>query len=121
MRDTGRGDSREHLGMRRELFWDLGGFDQTFPVGCEAQDFSYRASRAGFQFVYNYDIRLHHNDRRVTLEQFCARQERGAVTAVYLARKHPQRYAERPLITENLPISDRDPSASSSRRSSSGR
>jgi GT2 family glycosyltransferase len=98
-----------NLGIRRELFWELGGFDEEFPfAGCEDQEFSYRASRAGCRFVYNGDIRLLHNDRRLTLAQFGARQERGATTAVFLAGKHPEEYAERPLISENSPISRSD-------------
>ena len=99
-----------NLGIRRELFWDIGGFDEEFPfAGCEDQEFSYRAAQAGCRFVYNRDIRLLHNDRRLTLAQFGARQERGAMTAVFLAAKHPDEYADRPLITANSPISRRDP------------
>jgi GT2 family glycosyltransferase len=104
------GVTAANLGIRRDLYWDLGGFDEAFPVaGCEDQDFSHRAASAGCRFVYNYDIRLEHNDRRVTLEQFCARQERGAVTAVYLAAKHPDDFAGRALIVENRPSDDADP------------
>ena len=98
-----------NLSIRRELFWRLGGFDEDFPfAGYEDQEFSYRAAQAGCQFVYDRDIRLLHNDPRVTLRQFCTRQERGAMTAVYLAAKHPSKYAARPLITENSPVSRRD-------------
>ena len=36
------------LSLRRELFWEVGGFDQEYPVaGAEDQDFSWRAILAG--------------------------------------------------------------------------
>jgi GT2 family glycosyltransferase len=99
-----------NLGIAREAFFALGGFDENFPLaGCEDQDFSYRAKKAGYRFVYNNNIRLFHNDRRVTLRQFCGRQEQGATTAVFLAAKHPEEYADRSLMTENGPITRADP------------
>jgi GT2 family glycosyltransferase len=99
-----------NLSLERELFWRLGGFDETFPfAGYEDQEFSHRATQAGCQLVYDPAIRLLHNDRRVTLRQFCARQERGAMTAVLMAAKHPAEYGRRPLITENSPLARDDP------------
>jgi len=99
-----------NLSVRRELFLELGGFDEEIPfAGAEDVEFSYRAAQAGCRFVYNPEIRLLHNDRRVTLRQFGTRHMRGAMTAVYLAAKHPERYAHRPLIRENAPVSRTDP------------
>jgi GT2 family glycosyltransferase len=98
-----------NLSLRREAFDRIGGFSEDFPfAGAEDQDFSFRARRVGLQFVYNPDLRVWHNDHRVTLEQFCERQRRGAVTCVLLARKHPEPYADRPLIRENGPIDATD-------------
>ena len=99
-----------NLGIRRELFWDLGGFDESFPyAGCEDQELSHRAVRAGCRLVYDRRIRLVHNDRRLDLHQFCQRQQRGACSAVYLARRHPEEYAGRPLMAENGPLRRSDP------------
>lgn len=98
-----------NLSLRREAFDRIGGFSEDFPfAGAEDQEFSLRARRAGLRFVYNPDLRVWHNDHRVTLEQFCERQRRGAVTSVLLARKHPEPYADRPLIRENGPIDAAD-------------
>lgn len=94
-----------NLGIRRDDFRRLGGFDEAFPhAGCEDQEFSLRAAAAGFSFVYSRDIRLWHNDHRMTLRQFGERQRRGAITAALLAVKHPELAADRPLIRENAPI-----------------
>jgi GT2 family glycosyltransferase len=94
-----------NLSIRRQLFWDLGGFDETFPfAGSEDQEFSFRAVRAGCRLVYDRRIVLLHNDQRLTLVQFCERQRRGACTAVYLAKLHPQEFASRSLIVENGPL-----------------
>jgi glycosyltransferase involved in cell wall biosynthesis len=103
------GVTAANLSIERATFWELDGFDEGFPfAGCEDQDFSYRAEQAGHPFVYNPDIRLLHNDKRLNLRQFCARQQQGAATAVVLAAKHPDKFAGRPLITENTPITRAD-------------
>jgi GT2 family glycosyltransferase len=98
-----------NLSVRSEVFEQLGGFDEQFPfAGYEDQDLSLRAIAAGHTLVYDRSIRLWHNDRRVSLEQFCQRQERGAQTAVVLAAKHPATHACRPLIVDNGPMSRSD-------------
>jgi GT2 family glycosyltransferase len=99
-----------NLSIRRQTFWGLGGFDETFPfAGAEDQEFSYRAVRAGCELVYDRRITLLHDDQRLTLLQFCERQRRGACTAVYLAKLHPGEFASRPLIVENGPLTRTDP------------
>jgi GT2 family glycosyltransferase len=99
-----------NLAIGRTQFWELGGFDEGFPfAGYEDQELSYRARRTGSPLVYDRRIRLIHNDQRVTLSQFCERQRRGACTAVYLARRHPEAYGSAPLVIENGPVTRSDP------------
>jgi glycosyltransferase involved in cell wall biosynthesis len=99
-----------NLSVSWTLFRSLGGFDASFPfAGCEDQEFSLRAKQAGCTFVYDQSIRLRHNDQRVTLEQFCGRQRRGALTSVYLVARHPQEFADRDLLLENTPTTRFDP------------
>jgi len=94
-----------NLAVRRALFWELGGFDETFPfAGSEDQELSFRADQAGVPLVYDRRITLIHNDQHLSLLQFCQRQRRGACTAVHLAGRHPDAFGGRPLITENSPI-----------------
>lgn len=98
-----------NLGIRRKQFWHISGFDEQFPfAGCEDQDFSLRAQAAGFRFVYNNDIRLWHNDHRLSLKQFCLRQQRGAITTALLALKYPDLCATRPLVSENRSLQPDD-------------
>jgi GT2 family glycosyltransferase len=98
------------LVLRRELFWEIGGFDEAFPVaGAEDQDFSLRARDAQGLLLLDTKIRCLHNDNRLTLESYCAREERSAQTMPYLARKYPERFAEAPYLSENRPISRGDP------------
>ncbi len=99
-----------NLAIRRDDFWRLGGFDESFPhAGAEDQEFSLRAKAGGLRLVMDDEHEIWHNDHRLTLRDFCERQRRGALSALYLAAKHPRTHAGRPLITENLPIGLRDP------------
>jgi glycosyltransferase involved in cell wall biosynthesis len=99
-----------NLSVRKDAFWQLGGFDEDFPfAGYEDQELSFRAVNAGRSLLYDRRIHLLHNDQRLTLGQFCERQRRGACTAVYLARRHPAEFAARPIITENGPLVRQDP------------
>ena len=112
--DDGRlrpsGITAANLAISATRFRDLGGFDETFPfAGCEDQDFSQRALEAGCAFIYDPTIRLAHNDERVTLDRFAARQRRGAHTSVYLVARHPETFADRPLFLENAPLTPFDP------------
>jgi hypothetical protein len=96
------------LAVGREQFWDLGGFDEGFrAAGAEDQDLSLRARSAGAQLVLDSKITCLHNDDRLTLRAYCAREERSATTMPLLAGKHPAAGAM-PYIVENRPISRSD-------------
>jgi GT2 family glycosyltransferase len=98
-----------NLSLRRELFWELHGFDEAFPfAGAEDQDLSIRARLAGATLIRNHDIRLLNNESIVTFRSFCAREERSAQTVVVLAQKLPTHAANRPVITRNAPIDKTD-------------
>ena len=80
-----------NLSVRRAVFWDLGGFDESFRYGGpEDQEFGLRARAAGCLLVRNAGIRLLHNDRLISFRQFCARQEVGSHGVVVLARRFPE-------------------------------
>jgi GT2 family glycosyltransferase len=78
-----------NLSIRASTFSSLGGFDERFPVGAEDQDLTWRAAQAGCLLVYDYDIRVIHNDQHSNFASLCNRQERGAIGTVYFALKHP--------------------------------
>jgi GT2 family glycosyltransferase len=102
--------SAQDLSIEAELFAQLGGFDEAFPfAGCEDQDFSHRAKLAGSAFIFDPALLYQHNDERVTLARFCGRQRRGAHTSVYLVARHPDAFADRPLLLENAPLTRYDP------------
>jgi glycosyltransferase involved in cell wall biosynthesis len=94
-----------NLGVRRDTFWSIGGFDEQFPfAGCEDQELSLRAAAAGCRFVYNSELICWHHDQRMTLREFCERQRRGAVSAALLALKYSEICAGRPLTIENREV-----------------
>ena len=92
-----------NLSVRAETFWSLGGFDERFPVAAEDQDLTWRAAKAGCLLVYDYDIRVIHNDQHSDLTALCSRLERGAIGAVYFKRKNPDAPAL-PMLTLNGPV-----------------
>ncbi len=94
--------SPQNASVYRKDFWHIGGFDEEFPyAGCEDQEFNLRAVKAGYKFIYDYDIRMLNNDRRIDIEQFGERNRRGAITKVLIAHKFPEEEASHPMIIEN--------------------
>lgn len=98
-----------NLGVRRDDYRRIGGFDEQFPfAGREDQEFSIRAAAAGFRFVYDYDMHIWHNDHRLSFRQFCERKRRDALTLSLLALKYPERWHDQPMVTENKPLGLKD-------------
>jgi GT2 family glycosyltransferase len=90
------------LAVDRELFERVGGFDEEFPVaGAEDQDFSIRARKYGAELVLDTSIVCLHNDNRIDLRSYCAREERSASTMPFLARKYPELLASSAYVVEN--------------------
>ena len=99
-----------NLALRRDRFWEIGGFDEGFPVaGAEDQDFSMRARAAGALLLLDTKIRCVQNDNRLTLRDYCAREERSAETMPYLVRKYPSELSQSAYVRENCPIRAADP------------
>jgi glycosyltransferase involved in cell wall biosynthesis len=98
-----------HLTLRRDLFDDLGRFDERFPkAGAEDWEFCLRARDHGCKLILDNSLSLLHNDRRLTLDQFCRREEwRGASVGV-LAALRPDLYDESEVVRENSPIRPED-------------
>jgi GT2 family glycosyltransferase len=97
-----------NLSIRRELFLLLEGFDERFPVGAEDQDLTWRARKSGCTLIYDYSIRVIHNDQHADLEALCRRQERSATGVVYFVRKHADAPMT-PVVALNAPLTWSDP------------
>jgi GT2 family glycosyltransferase len=97
-----------NLGVARDLFWELGGFDEAFPyAGAEDQALSLTASKQGCLLLRDHCIRVLHNDQTVSFRQFCSREEKSAQTFVVLVRRFPEQ-RDRPLFARNGPITRDD-------------
>jgi GT2 family glycosyltransferase len=102
--------SARNFSVRRELFWELNGFDERYPfAGAEDQDLSNRARAAGCALVLNKAIRVQHNESWMGLDQFCRRQQLGAHSVVYLAREFPDHLLGSDFYRENWPLTRGDP------------
>ena len=98
------------LALRRSRFWEVGGFDETFPfAGAEDQDFSLRARTAGMTLLLDTRIHCLHNDSHLTIDHYCAREQRSAQTMAVLARKYPEQLAGTRYVRENQPVQPGDP------------
>lgn len=78
-----------NLGLRREVWEAVGGFDETFPAGAEEIDFAWRAWDLGYRFTYVPDALLHYRirtDLRGVLRQ---QYNSGRGTATLYAKFRP--------------------------------
>ena len=93
-----------HFTLRRTLFDELGGFDERFPrAGVEDWEFCLRAAESGHQLILDNEVRLLHNDKRLTISQLCAREEWRGFSVGVLARMRPQGYRDTDVMRENSP------------------
>ncbi|WP_210649293.1 glycosyltransferase family 2 protein [Nocardioides sp. SYSU D00065] len=78
-----------NLGLRREVWEAVGGFDEGYPAGAEEIDFAWRAWDLGHRFAYLPDALLHYRirtDLRGVLRQ---QYNSGRGTATLYARFRP--------------------------------
>jgi GT2 family glycosyltransferase len=92
-----------NLSIKADVFRSLDGFDERFPVGAEDQDLSWRAAAAGCVLIYDFGIRVVHNDQHSDFRALCRRLERGAIGTVYFARKNPDA-PPAPMLSLNSPV-----------------
>ena len=108
-----------NIAVRRDDFWEVGGFDESFPfAGAEDEEFSIRAREKGFKLLLESRVRLDNHNRRIDFEQFCERQRRGAVSRVVLVQKHPS-HPQR-VVTENDFVRPGDPPLAVARKMAKG-
>ncbi|GAA5108145.1 glycosyltransferase family A protein [Alloalcanivorax gelatiniphagus] len=78
-----------NLGLRREVWEAVGGFDETFPAGAEEIDFAWRAADLGHHFTYVPDGLIHYRirtDLRGVLRQ---QYDSGRGTSTLYAKHRP--------------------------------
>ena len=78
-----------NLALRRDVWREVGGFDESYPAGAEEIDFAWRAWDLGFRFGYAPDALLHYRirtDLRGVLRQ---QYNSGRGTATLYAKFRP--------------------------------
>lgn len=78
-----------NLGMRKSVWEEVGGFDETYPAGAEEIDFAWRAWDLGYRFTYVPEALLHYRirtDLRGVLRQ---QYNSGRGTATLYAKFRP--------------------------------
>ena len=92
-----------NLSLRRESFFEIGGFDQDFPrSGFEDVEFAYRAARLGFRLVYNPRASGDHHHTG-TLGEVGRHMYNYQISAALLVQKHPE------IQGQILHLRDKDP------------
>jgi GT2 family glycosyltransferase len=93
-----------NLSLKRELFWRIGGFEEEFSrSGFEDTEFFYRATRMGFDVVYNPHAVGYH-DSVTTFEQACQHMRSYQAWAVLLMKKHPELKGQIEHLRDKEPI-----------------
>jgi glycosyltransferase involved in cell wall biosynthesis len=96
-----------HITVRRDHFWDIGGFNEVLPgAGVEDWEFCVRARERGYKLVLDHELVLLHNDTHVTLPGLCTREERRGVGVGVLAQMLD--YSDTDVFRENGPITATD-------------
>jgi glycosyltransferase involved in cell wall biosynthesis len=79
--------STANLSLPRAEFERLNGFDPAYPYGCEDQDFSGRADRAGLRILHSDRTRVVHVESHDTLRKLCRRQRLGTRDTVRFLKR----------------------------------
>jgi hypothetical protein len=100
-----RGLATGYLTVRRDVFEVLGGFDERFPrAGVEDWEFCLRAGEQGHKLIRDNELDLLQDETRVTISQFCTREEWRGFSVGVLARLHQELYRDTEVVRENTPI-----------------
>ncbi|MBN2145985.1 MAG: glycosyltransferase family 2 protein [Anaerolineales bacterium] len=92
----------QNLSIKAVDFLRLGRFDETLLWG-EDTDFSYRASRAGFEFFYEPSALGYHN-HVLALSQICQKVQRDHEYLGILFKKYPEMVRDLDYLKDKLPI-----------------
>jgi glycosyltransferase involved in cell wall biosynthesis len=105
-----RGLAAAHLTLTPALFDELGAFDERFPrAGVEDWEFCLRATERGYKLILDSEVRLLHNDKRLTLSQLCSREEWRGFSVGVLAYLRPDLYRNSEEMRENSLVQPGDP------------
>lgn len=81
------------MAVRKELFWQVNGFDETLTSG-EDNDLSYRIKELGHDIIVDKELKVYHDDEKVTnLKGIWKKQMWYFEAERELRRKWPQRFS----------------------------
>lgn len=78
-----------NTGLRRHVWAEVGGYDETFPAGAEEIDFAWRAWDLGYRFGYAPDALLHYRIRTDLKGVLRQQYNSGRGTATLYAKHRP--------------------------------
>lgn len=90
-----------NLSIRRDLFLQLGGFDESL-WAYEDLDFAYRAQQAGVLLVFSHEAFGYHNHPQ-TLEQACGHQRAYQVHAASFLSRYPELKGQVRYLVDKAP------------------
>lgn len=92
-----------NLGVRRQEFLGLGGFDDSLAMGGEDLDLMLRARESGIHLWFEPAVSAEHHDSFLTLPSFSRRQERYNQAVVSVWRRHGESSGLAHRIERNRP------------------
>ena len=95
-----------NLSIRRVEFEGAGGFDTSYPFGCEDQDLGARLGRSGVRTLLTRKTRAIQVEAHTSLKRVCQRQRIGARDTVRFVRRLAIEHhcGEQPIATVNGPV-----------------
>lgn len=89
--------------FRRDIFWQAGGFDESFPVANnEDTDLSYKLSSAGYKMVFNPEAIVYHLRHPDTLLRYARQKFWRGYWRMVVYKKFPQKMVKDAYTPQSL-------------------
>jgi glycosyltransferase involved in cell wall biosynthesis len=91
--------------FRRDIFWKMGGFDESFPVANnEDTDFSYKLSSAGYKMVFNPNAVVYHLNHPDSIKRYVRLKFWRGYWRMVVYKKYPNKMLKDSYTPQTLKL-----------------